>query len=387
MLSNWILKKANIQGKATVEQRETVGKMTSYVGILINVFLSSIKIAAGYLFNSISILADGINNLSDAGNSLILLISFKLSSKEADEEHPFGHERFEYLASCIVAVSILLLSVEMFKSSINKIINPTDIDFSYILVFVLIVSMLGKIVLYKFYLNCAKKIDSTVLEASAQDSINDVFSTSAVFISTLLFKFAHVNLDGYMGIAVAVLILMSGITILKEAFDKILGKAPDKEFVYNIEKRICSYIGVYGIHDLLVHSYGPNRCYVSVHVEVDSREDILVSHDMIDQIEKEFLKDGIHLVIHLDPIVLDNPIINQLKDDVSSCVRSLSKDLMIHDFRVVLGNTHSNLIFDCVIPYSCQVTKEEIQHSIDEMLSKKDHTYYSVITFERPYAG
>lgn len=387
MLSNYILKKANITGKADAKQREEVGRMTSYVGISLNICLSAMKILSGMIFNSVSILADGVNNLSDAGNSLILLISFKLSSKEADEEHPFGHERFEYLASCFVALSILFLAVEMFRSSFDKILHPSDIDFSILLVVVLSVSILGKLALYKFYKNCAKPIDSTVLEASAQDSINDVYSTSAVLISTLIFRFAHLNLDGYMGIAVAVLIFMSGISIIKEAANKILGEAPDKDFVASIEKRVCSYKGVYGIHDLMVHSYGPNRCFVSVHAEVDSKEDILVSHDLIDRIEKDFLEDGIHLVIHMDPIVLDDPLINQLKDDVNQCVRELSNELRVHDFRAVLGKTHSNLIFDCVIPYSCKITKEEIEKHLEEMLSKKDEIYYCVITFERPYNG
>lgn len=387
MISKWILKKANIQEvKITSAQREHVGRMTSYVGVGVNLILSMSKILSGIFFHSVSILADGINNLSDAGNSLILLISFKLSSKEADEEHPFGHERIEYLASCIVAASILLLSFEMFKSSLDKIVNPSDIDFSILLVIVLIGSILGKLFLYVFYKNCAKPIDSTVLLASAQDSINDVASTSAVLVSTLIFKFTNINLDGYMGMAVAVLILISGISILKEAANKILGEAPDHEFVSQLETKICKYPGIYGIHDLLVHNYGPNRTFASVHAEVDSKEDILRSHDLIDTIEKDILEqDGVHLVIHMDPIVLDNPLINQLKDDVRSCVAELSSEIQIHDFRAVLGNTHSNLIFDCVIPYTCHITKEEIQNHIDQMLSKKKETYYTVITFERPF--
>lgn len=387
MLSKFILKKANVQGKATAEQREQVGKMTSYVGIALNIALSVMKMVSGLIFHSVSILADGVNNLSDAGNSLILLISFKLSSKEADAEHPFGHERIEYLASCIVALSILLLSVELFRSSFDKILHPSDIDFSILLVVVLGVSILGKLLLYKFYKDCAKGIDSTVLEASAQDSINDVYSTTAVLISTLLFRFMNINLDGYMGVAVAILIFISGISIMKDAANKILGEAPDKDFVASMEKKICSYPGIYGIHDLLVHSYGPNRCFVSAHAEVDSKVDILVSHDLIDRIEKDFLEEGIHLVIHLDPIVLDNPLINQLKEEVSASVKELSGDLKIHDFRAVLGKTHSNLIFDCVIPYSCHIKQEEIEKHLQEMLSKKKETYYCVITFERPYNG
>lgn len=387
MISKWILKQANIIDKVTPSQSEYVGKQASYVGIALNICLSFIKILTGLFFQSISILADGINNLSDAGNSLILLISFKYSNLEADAKHPYGHARFEYLASCIVAVSIVLLSVEIFKSSIDKIMNPTEIQFSLLLVSVLIVSILGKYVLYKFYINCANAIDSTVLQASAKDSINDAYSTLAVFISIIIQHYFNINLDGYIGLFVSGIILMSAFSILKEAFDKILGQAPDKEFVSNIEKRICEYEGIYGIHDLMVHSYGPNRLFVSAHVEVDSKEELLVSHDRIDAIERDFLNEGIHLVIHLDPIVLDNPLINQLKEEVIVCVKELSDDITIHDFRAVLGNSYSKLIFDCMIPYSCKISKEEIQEHIDTMLSKKEHPYYSVITFERPFNG
>lgn len=385
MLSKWVLKKANFNGKTNATIREEVGKLTSMIGIGMNLILSVSKILAGLFFNSVSIMADGINNLSDAGNSLILLVSFKLSSKEADKEHPFGHERIEYLASCVVGVSILLLAFETFKSSLSKVFHPEGIDFSVLLVFVLVLSIIGKIILYRFYKKCGDAIDSTVLHASAQDSINDVFSTSAVLAATLIYRYFEFNLDGFMGLGVAILIFISAIGILKEAVNKILGEAPDQDFVMNIEKKVCSYQGIYGIHDLLVHSYGPNRCFVSVHAEVDSSVDILASHDLIDLIEKDFLNEGIHLVIHLDPIVLDDPLINQLKDDVTACVQELSNDLHIHDFRVVLGQTHSNLIFDCVIPYSCPYTKEEIQQHIDHMLEKKEEVYYTVITFERPF--
>lgn len=387
MISKWILKRANIIDKVTPSQREYVGKQASYVGIVINIILSFSKILTGWFFHSISILADGINNLSDAGNSLILLISFKYSNSEADAEHPYGHARFEYLASCIVAVSIVLLSVEMFKSSFDKILNPQDIQYSTMLGLVLIFSILGKLALYQFYMNCSKAIDSTVLQASASDSMNDVYSTVAVFTSILIQYFFKINLDGYIGLFVSGIILMSAYSIIKDAFDKILGQAPDKELVSSIEKRICEYDGIYGIHDLMVHSYGPNRLFVSAHVEVDSREELLVSHDRIDAIERDFLNEGIHLVIHLDPIVLDNPLINQLKEEVNNCVKELSNDITIHDFRAVLGNSYSKLIFDCMIPYTCKISQEEIQKHIDIMLSKKEHPYCSVITFERPFNG
>lgn len=386
MFSQFLIKKLIKDNKIDTKSRELVGRVSSYVGIVLNICLASMKMITGTIFHSVSIFADGVNNLSDAGNSLILLISFKLSSRPADEEHPFGHERTEYLASMVVGVSILVLSFELLKSAVDKIIHPSGIEFSYLMVIVLVVSILGKIWLYYFYRNCGKAIDSLVLQASAQDSRNDVLATITVLASACISYFFHIQLDGWMGIVVAVVILMSGIEIIKEALNKILGEAPSKELVDMIEREIMSYDGVLGIHDLMVHSYGPNRCFVSVHAEVDSKVDVLQSHDLIDNIEQNFLKEkGIHVVIHMDPIVVDDPVIMELKQAIQTCVNELSSDLRIHDFRAVIGQTHTNLIFDCVVPYSCKLSYETIQQHVDEMLKKQGHVYHTVVTFERPY--
>ncbi|MGN1343803.1 MAG: cation diffusion facilitator family transporter, partial [Traorella sp.] len=241
--------------------------------------------------------------------------------------------------------------------------------------------------LYFFYKNCSKAIHSLVLEASAKDSMNDIYSTGGVFVSTLIYRLFDINLDGYMGLIIAVLILLSGISIIKEAANKILGEAPDADFVASIEEKINAYEGVYGSHDLLIHSYGPHRLFASAHVEVDRRVDVLTSHDLIDKIERDFLDDGIHLVIHLDPIDIDNPRLNQLREEIIHCVSNLSSEIKIHDFRAVLGNTRSKLIFDCMIPYSCKISQQEIEKTIQEMLSTHDHQYDLLITFERPYNG
>ena len=387
MLSNLIIKLANKKTNDVYKQREMIGKYASYVGIIINIFLSCIKIVSGFIFNSISILADGINNLADAGNSLIIFISFKLSNKEADEKHPYGHERIEYLASLAVAISILFLSIEMFKSSILKILNPTDIIFSYLLIIVLMLSILGKIILYLFYRNCGSQINSVVLEASASDSLNDVFSTLAVLVSTIIYKLFNINFDGLIGLFVALLIFKGGLVIIKDSVNKILGEAPSHEFVLKIENKIRSYEGVNDLHDLIVHSYGQTRSFISVHVEVDSRIGVLESHELIDEIEKDFLKEHINIVIHLDPIILDDPILNMVKEEVVHTVEELSDDLEIHDFRAILGKTHSKLMFDCVIPYFCTITQEEIEKYLKDKFSNKKHTYECVINFERPYNG
>ena len=387
MISDRIIKIAKNKQKEINLQRELIGKYASYVGIAVNIVLSLMKICSGIIFYSVSILADGINNLADVGSSLILFISFKLSSKEADEKHPYGHERIEYLASLVVAISILFLSVEMIKTSFSKILLPTDIHFSYILVFILMISILGKIYLYFFYQKCAIEIDSPVLKASASDSINDVYSTFAVLVSTLIYKFTSFNFDGYIGMIVALLILFNGITIIKDAVNKILGEPADSSYVKMIEQRILSYEGVYDLHDLIVHSYGQTRFFISVHVEIDSRIGVLESHELIDHIEKDFLKENINIVIHMDPIILDNPILNMIKEEVIRNIEELSEDLQIHDFRAIMGNTHSKLMFDCVIPYSSKITQDEIEKYLNEKLSNKNHTYECVINFERPYSG
>ena len=387
MLSNYILRFVKKKTNDISKQKEMIGKYASYVGIIINILLSSIKILSGFFFNSISILADGINNLADAGNSLIIFISFKFSNKEADEKHPYGHERIEYLASLTVAISILFLSIEMFKSSIIKVFTPSNILFSYILIIVLLISILGKVALYLFYKNCGLQINSIVLEASAKDSLSDVFSTTAIFISTIIYKLFHINLDGIIGLFVAFLIFKGGLSIIIESINKILGEAPDREFVLKIENKIRSYEGVYDLHDLIVHSYGQTRSFMSVHVEVDSRIGVLESHELIDKIEKDFLKDNINIVIHLDPIILDDPILNMVKEEVIHTVEELSDDLEIHDFRAILGKTHSKLMFDCVIPYFCVITQEEIEECLKAKFLNKNHTYECVINFERPYNG
>lgn len=386
MFAELVIQKADKKARNPYEMRERVGKISSIVGIGINIILCSTKILVGTLFHSVSISADGINNLSDAGNSLISLISFKLSSRPADKDHPFGHARYEYIASMIVAFSILLLGFEMIRTSFDKIIHPEKLSFSWLSVGVLVMSILAKCWMYVFNHNLGKKIDSKVLQATAIDSLSDTISTTGVLISLFVSYFFDFNLDGFMGIVVAGFIMFSGYNILKDTLDALLGTTPDYELVQLIKEEILKVDGVYGLHDLMVHNYGPQRCFASVHVEVDSKVDILKSHDLIDNIEKDFLqKHGIHVVIHLDPVVVDDPQISELYDFVKKTVHEIDASLNIHDFRAVLGKTHSNLIFDLVIPYECKLEEEEIEQKIQEALAKRDEKLFSVITFERPY--
>lgn len=390
MLTRMIIKKyiKDEESSKNALIREEIGKVSSLIGIGINVVLCTGKIAVGTLFNSVSITADGINNLSDAGNSLISFISFRLSARPADEDHPFGHARYEYIASMVVGISILLLGVELIKTSFEKILHPEALNFSYISVAVLIISILAKCWMYLFNKKIGKKINSSVMEATAVDSLSDSIATSGVLISLMLSHFFQLQLDGYMGVIVACFILFSGVNILKETLNNLLGTAPEYEFVKYIETKVRGYEGIFGIHDLVVHSYGPNRCFATLHAEVESHVNIMKSHDLIDNIERDFLNDdNIHLVIHLDPVVLDNPQINELHDFMIETIKNIDETLDIHDFRVVLGETHSNLIFDLVIPFDCKLKQDEIQTQINLALATRDEKIFTVITFERPFAA
>lgn len=388
MIGNFILKhytKGETELKSS-EVRTKVGNLSSMIGIAINLVLCTSKIAIGSLFGSVSISADGINNLSDAGNSIISLISFKLSSRPADKEHPFGHARYEYIAAMIVAMSILVLGVEMIKSSLDKIIHPESVNFSWLSVAVLIFSILAKAWMYFFNSGVGKAIESSVMQATAADSLSDSVATTVVLISLFISYFFHIQLDGFMGIIVAGFIMFTAFNILKDTLDNLLGTVPELEFVQHIENKVKSYPGILGIHDLMIHNYGPNRCFASVHAEVASNVDILKSHDLIDNIERDFLnEDNIHLVIHLDPIVIDNPHINELYDFMKQAVHEIDSELQIHDFRAVLGDSHSNMIFDLVMPYSCKLSQSEIQEQINSKLAQRPEKLYTVITYERPF--
>ncbi|NLO99576.1 MAG: cation transporter [Clostridiaceae bacterium] len=358
------------------------------IGIASNFFLFVIKLIAGTLFNSIAVTADAVNNLTDAGSSIIVLVGFKLSRKPADEQHPYGHARAEYITGFLVSVVILLLGFELIKASFNKVLYPDPINFSYLTVTVLIISILVK--LWQGIINkkLGQRINSTALIATGQDSMNDVISTSSVLAATIFAKLTNIQIDGYMGIIVALFIIYSGIKLVIETLNPLLGVAPDQELVSDIEKEILSYDGVLGIHDLVVHSYGPEKTFASVHVEVDANGDLLESHDLIDVIEKDITnKFAVNTVIHMDPIVTDDESINDLRRKVDEIVRGIDDKLSMHDFRVVMGKTHSNLIFDVLLPPSFDSCETELRKTIDEEIKKIDTTFNSVITLDRNYTS
>ena len=376
----------NYENTSDLKVRENYGKFSGIVGIISNLLLFLIKFITGLVFNSISIIADAVNNLSDFASSLITVVGFKLSGKPADEEHPYGHARIEYISGLIISFLVLILGLQLAKSSIEKIIYPETADFGIVVIGILVISILLKFWQGTFYKKIGKAIHSTTLKATAADSMNDVFSTSAVLAGMILTKLTGFNLDGYMGLLVAILILVSGFRLVIDTSNPLLGVAPTKEMVNEIYEKILKYDGVIGIHDLNVHNYGEGRCFASLHCEMPASQDIMISHDIIDNIERDFLKEmGIHLVIHLDPVVTDDLKTNELKEKVKEVVKTISPELSIHDFRVVWGATHSNLIFDVLVPFGFSIADSELLHLIEEKIAEIDNTYIAVLTIDHSY--
>ncbi len=362
--------------------RSAYGKLAGKVGIACNILLCIGKFFAGILSGSLSISADAVNNLSDASSSIISLIGFKLSEKSADSEHPYGHGRYEYLAGFMVAALIIVIGAELLRDSIRKIIEPTEVIFGIVPLAVLIVSILVKLWMMRFYLKVAKKIDSETLRASAADSRNDVFSTSAVLIALIIAHFADINLDGIMGAAVAVFILISGIGLIKDALDPLLGKAPSAETVEEIRAKILAYDGVLGTHDLMVHDYGPGRKFASVHVEVSANLTLIECHDIIDKIERDFLRDGLNMLVHPDP-VSDG----ETAAFVRETLREIDERITVHDLRTDGSPEPSKVIFDCVLPPNCAKTHSEITETVTKKLAEKYKNCRAVITFDDGYAS
>ena len=366
--------------------RGRYGKMASIAGVMANVLLFLGKLAVGTISGSVAITADAVNNLSDASSNIVSLLGFKLADKPADEDHPYGHGRYEYLSGMMVAVMILVIGVELMKGSIEKILHPTAVSLSWPTVIVLLGSIGVKLWMSIFNRRIGKKIDSQTLIATADDSRNDVISTSVVLLSTVIGHFTGLMLDGWMGAIVALFILISGFGLVKETIDPMLGSAPTAEQVEAIKSKLESYPGVLGTHDLMVHDYGPGRQFASVHLEMDAKADPLESHDLIDNIERDFLKgDNLHLVIHYDPVTMDDPRVAVLRDKIMEIAQGMHDRMTIHDLRIVPGNTHTNVVFDCVVPYGCRVTDKEIRERICREVQAEYPNYYCVITLENSF--
>lgn len=367
--------------------RGAYGKLCSFVGICLNVLLFGIKLFAGIISGAISVISDAFNNLTDATSSLISLLGFRLSEQKADKDHPFGHGRFEYISGFIVSMLIILVGFELGKSSVEKIIAPEAVQFSYVAVIILVASIVIKAYMAFYNFRISKKISSAAMKATATDSLSDCIATTAVLASLIIAKVFSVNIDAYCGLAVSGFILFSGLRSAKETIDPLLGGSPSDEYINEITAIVYSYEGIRGIHDLIVHDYGPGRSMISLHAEVDANADLLHTHDMIDNIEKE-LREKLRCdaVIHMDPIVTDDPLINEVKRKISTLVTCVEPGLTIHDFRMVVGPTHTNVIFDVVVPFGTKKSDAEIKKAVETIVRTIDGNYFAVINIDKAYS-
>ena len=366
--------------------RQAYGQLCGAVGIGLNLLLFAGKLFAGTISGSIAITADAFNNLSDAGSSVVTLLGFRLAGRKPDPEHPFGHGRMEYISGLAVAGLILLMGVELGKSSLKKILSPEEIVSSPLVLAILAVSVAVK--LYMFYYNrsIGKKIKSAAMSATATDSLSDAVSTTAVLIATLVGQFTGLNIDGWVGLLVALFILFSAYKAAKETLSPLLGQTPDPEFVDRIEQIVLSYPEVLNIHDLIVHDYGPGRMMISLHAEVSADGDLLQLHDVIDNAEHRLKKElGCMAVIHMDPIITNDAHTDALRMAVAEKVKSIDPRLTIHDFRTVSGPTHTNLIFDVVVPYDVKLTADEVRRRIGALVKELDENYFAVVQVDNSY--
>ncbi len=367
--------------------RNAYGILATVAGLVCNAILCVAKITVGVLSKSMAILADGLNNFTDAGSSVVSMLGFRWANKPADKEHPFGHARYEYITGLIIAFIVLFLGFELIVSSVEKITAGEKTVATVIMMAVLAFSVVVKFGMFFYYRSVSRKIGSGSLKAAGADSLNDCISTTAILVCTVITYFTGTELDGYVGIAVALFIVFNGIKLIKETMSPLLGEKPSPSLVKKISEEICAYDGVKGIHDLIVHNYGPNRYFASVHVEVDAKTDMLESHELVDTIEREFLEKGINLVIHMDPVIVDDERVNALKKIAVEALKSIDESLTLHDFRVVWGENRKNLIFDVVAPYGFRLDDKELVAMLDEKIKETDPAAYPVISVDKDFAG
>ena len=366
--------------------RGKYGMLSSATGIVVNILLSIVKLVIGIIANSISIISEALNNITDVGSSVVTMIGFKISQKKIDKDHPWGHGRMEYITAFIVDIIILMVGFELLKSSIDKIIHPELPAVNNVTIIILVIAVLTKLWLFLFYKKIAKMIDSNAIKGNAYDSISDSISTLVVLISAVVAKLCGVSIDGYASLIVSVFILFTGYKAIKETVDLLLGMKPDPEFIKDIEDEAKKYEMISGIHDIMVHDYGPGRKIVSFHAEVPADGDICKVHDIIDQMEQDlFEKFNCITTIHMDPIVVDNKEINDMRDFTEKIVKELNSEFSIHDFRMTDGGKRVNLIFDLVVPRDKEYDKEEIIKNVQQKIHEKDKKYFAVIKVETSY--
>lgn len=367
----------------SVAVHSAIGRLAGFTGIICNLLLFLGKLTVGWLANSVSIIADAINNLSDASSSVVTLLGFKMAQQPADAEHPYGHARYEYLSGLVVAALILIIGFDLAKSSFQKILHPEAVEFSAATFVVLVLSIAVKLWMAGFFRSLGKRIHSTTLQATSVDSRNDVVASTAVLLGCAVGYFFHVNIDGIIGLAVAVFILYSGVDIARETISPLLGKQADPELIDRITQLVLSHEKILGIHDLLVHDYGPGQCFATVHAELSAEEDPLECHDIIDDIERDALEQmNVHLVIHYDPVVLNDEEWNTMRKIMDEIIVKVDPKLSMHDFRVVRSSKKTKLMFDLAVPYSMRSRHREIKAQIDALLAERGKDYKTVISFD-----
>ena len=368
------------------EVRTKYGVVSGGVGIFLNIVLFAVKYLAGILSGSVAIRADALNNLSDAGSSIITLIGFRMASAKPDEDHPFGHGRVEYLSALAVSMIIIFMGFEIGKTSIEKIISPDPSEITAITVGILVFSILIKFYMFSYNKRFGEKIDSAAMKATAIDSLSDVASTSVVLLSMIIMKLFSVDIDGWCGVLVAIFILKAGIETAKDTLTDLLGKPSSPELIKEIEDIVGSHKEIIGMHDLVIHDYGPGRMMISLHGEIPANGDILTLHDVIDNLEKELAaKLNCNVVIHLDPVDTENPQLQELKEEMEGILYEIEPDITMHDFRMVSGPTHTNIIFDILIPYNCKISDSDIKKTIYKAVHERHDNFFCVIHIDRPY--
>lgn len=369
--------------------RTAYGNMSGIVGIILNLLLFAFKLLAGVLSSSISVIADAFNNLSDAGSSVVTFLGFRLASRPADKEHPFGHGRYEYVTGVGISIFIFLVGFELLKTSFDKILHPESVNqISPLTIAILAISILIKLWMFYFNKILSKKINSSALQATSIDSLSDSIATTVVLVGLLVSNCLSLNIDGYLGCAVAIFIFIAGLKTFKESFSPLLGNPPDSDFVNNIKETVLKDDMVVGLHDLIVHDYGPGRCIISLHAEISCNEDILKAHDKIDLIEKQ-LQDKFNCLatIHMDPIAVDDEYTLELKEKINTMITEINNQFSIHDFRIVQGETHTNVIFDLVIPFDYTIKNDDIKALVDKKVKSIDNKLNTVIHIEKSYVN
>lgn len=385
----------NILVKAFVKDYENVtdnqvrgryGMLSSLVGIFCNILICTAKFVIGALVHSIAIISDGFNNLSDCASCIVTMFGYRMAAKPADKDHPFGHGRIEYITSMIIAAVIVLVGGELLKSSVMKIIHPVEVTFSVVAVVVLLISIAIKIWMGIFNTILGKRVNSGVMLATAKDSFSDVAATMATLVALVASIWTDLPVDGARGVIVSIIILLAGIGIIRETVDQLLGKPADEELVNELKQMVKKDKVSLGMHDLIIHSYGPGNLIGSVHIEVDAKGDILEIHDAIDELEREiYEKLQIQMTIHMDPVETDNEVLNAYRQKIGELIKQIDDKLSMHDFRMVVGPTHTNLIFDVLVPYDSKADEAKIRECVDKELRREEHTVYAVITFDKSF--